>query len=42
MSIEVTDELLALVEEHGHYGTEATARHLAAYICEKLAEEVRK
>lgn len=42
MSIEVTDELLVLVEEHGHYGTEATARHLAAYICEKLCEALKK
>lgn len=42
MSIEITDKLIALVEEHGHYGTEATARHLAAYICEKLCEELDK
>lgn len=39
MSIEITDELAALVKEHKHYGTEATARHLAAYICEVLGEE---
>ena len=36
MSIEITDELSTLVEEHKHYGTEATARHLAAYICEEM------
>jgi hypothetical protein len=36
MSIEITDELIELVEEHKHYGTDATARHLAAYICEEL------
>ena len=39
MSIEVTDELLALVEEYEHYGTDSTARHLAAYICEVLEGE---
>lgn len=36
MSIEITDELIELVEEHEHYETDATARHLAAYICEAL------
>lgn len=39
MSIEATDELLDLVKEYRHYGTEAAARHLAAYICEVLEEE---
>lgn len=39
MSIEITEELADLVEEHRHYGTEATARHLAAYICEELIHE---
>lgn len=39
MSIEITEELIALVEEHRHYRTEATARHLAAYICEELDKE---
>lgn len=39
MSIEVTDELLALVNEHRHYNTDSTARHLAAYVCEALEEE---
>lgn len=39
MSIEITEKLSDLVEEHRHYGTEATARHLAAYICEKLDKE---
>lgn len=39
MSIEITDELAELVEEHRHYGTEATARHLALYICEELDKE---
>lgn len=39
MSIEITDELSTLVEEHKHYWTEAIARHLAAYICEKLEKE---
>ncbi len=39
MSIEITDELIELVEEHKHYGTDATARHLAAYICEELDKE---
>ena len=39
MSIEITDELIALVEEFRHYGTDATARHLAAYICEELGKE---
>ena len=36
MSIEITDELLELVEEYKHYGTDAMARHLAAYICEEM------
>lgn len=36
MNLEITDELTALVEEFRHYGTDATARHLAAYICEEL------
>ena len=39
MSIEITEELIALVKEHRHYGTEATARHLASYICEELDKE---
>lgn len=39
MSIEITDELTELIEEHRHYGTEATARHLAAYICDEMLEE---
>ena len=39
MSIEITDELIELVEEHKHYGTDATARHLATYICEELRKE---
>lgn len=39
MSIEATDELLSLVKEHKHYNTEATARHLAAYVCDALAKE---
>ena len=39
MSIEITDELLTLVKEHRHYGTDATARHLAAYICKELGKE---
>lgn len=39
MSIEITDELAELIEEHRRYGTEATARHLAAYICEELDKE---
>ena len=39
MSIEITDELLDLVEEHRHSGTDSTARHLAAYICEELRKE---
>lgn len=42
MSIEITEELIALVEEHRHYGTEATARHLAAYVCEELDKEEGK
>lgn len=36
MSIEVTDELLTLVEEYEYYGTDAQARHLADYICSGL------
>jgi hypothetical protein len=40
MSIEITDELIELVEEHKHYGTDATARHLAAYICEELMQKL--
>lgn len=39
MSIEVTDELLDLVKEHRHYGTDSTARHIAEYICEVLEKE---
>ena len=39
MSIEVTNELLALVEEYEYYGTDAQARHLADYICSELREE---
>lgn len=39
MSIEITDELIALAEEFRHYGTDSTARHLAAYICEALEKE---
>lgn len=39
MSIEITEELAELVKEHEHYGTESTARHLAAYICEELDKE---
>ena len=39
MSIEITEELAGLVEEHKHYRTEATARHLAAYICDELDKE---
>lgn len=42
MSIETTDELLALVNEHRHYRTDSTARHLAEYICEALAEEEKE
>lgn len=42
MSIEITDELAELVDEHRHYGTEATARHLAAYICEALDKEEKE
>lgn len=37
--IEVTDELLDLIKEYKHYGTEAAARHLAAYICDAMAAE---
>lgn len=36
MSIEVTRELLDLVEEFELYGTDAAARHLAEYICDAL------
>lgn len=39
MSIEITDELLALVEEYESYGTDAQARHLADYICSEMKEE---
>lgn len=39
MSIEITEELAELVKEHEHYDTEATARHLASYICEELDKE---
>ena len=39
MSIEITDELLALVEEYESYGTDAQARHLADYICSELEVE---
>lgn len=39
MSIEITEELAELVKEHKHYGTEATARHLASYICDELEQE---
>lgn len=42
MSIEITDELVDLVEEFKHYGTDATARHLAAYICEELDQEEKE
>lgn len=42
MSIKITEELAGLVEEHKHYRTEATARHLAAYICEELDKEEGK
>ena len=42
MSIEITDELLELVEEYKHYGTEATARHLAAYICKEMEKKEGK
>ena len=42
MSIEITDELAELIEEHRHYRTEATARHLASYICEELDREEGK
>ena len=42
MSIEITEELAELAEEHKHYVTEATARHLAAYICEELDKEEGK
>lgn len=39
MSIEITDELLTLVEEYESYGTDAKARHLADYICSEMKEE---
>lgn len=39
MSIEITDELLALVKDYEYYGTDANARHLADYICAELEEE---
>lgn len=39
MSIEITDELAELIDEHRHYRTEATARHLAVYICDEMLEE---
>lgn len=39
MSLEITDELITLVEEFRHYGTDAAARHLAAYICDELDKE---
>ena len=42
MSTEITEELIELIEEHRHYGTEATARHLAAYICEELDKEEKE
>ena len=42
MSIEITEELSDLVEEHRHYGTEATARHLSAYICDELDKEEKE
>lgn len=42
MNFEITDELAELVDEHRHYRTEATARHLAAYICEELDKEEGK
>lgn len=42
MSIEITEELADLVEEHRHYRTEATARHLAEYICEEMEKEEGK
>lgn len=38
-SIEITDELDVLIKEYKHYGTESTARHLAAYICEAAEKE---
>lgn len=39
MSLEITDELIDLAKEFRHYGTDATARHLAAYICNELEKE---
>lgn len=39
MSIEVTDELLTLVEDYKYYGTDIQARHIADYICSELEEE---
>ena len=42
MSIEITDELTELIEEHRHYRTESTARHLAAYICDELDQEEKE
>ncbi len=42
MSIEITEELAELAEEHKHYGTEATARHLAAYICKEMEKKEGK
>ena len=42
MSIEITEELSTLVEEHKHYGTEATARHLASYICDEFDKKEKE
>lgn len=39
MNFEITDELAELIDEHRHYGTEATARHLASYICDEMEQE---
>lgn len=39
MKLEITDEMISLVEEFRHYGTDSTARHLAAYVCEMLEKE---
>lgn len=39
MNLKITDELIDLVEEHRHYGTDSTARHIAEYICEALEKE---
>ena len=42
MSIEITDELAELIEEHRHYGTDVTARHLAAYICDEFDKKEKE